>query len=409
MLDKQKLIEEFLAETSPRVLAGALDFDPTLVAGVMRGEHNDPFAREALKRLDVGKRARSNKDALRQTHDVLKRGTSGDYVSRLTKALPDFADYKDWYAESSGGIDKHFKTPVTHYGKLMTGLIAATSPQSNTGLNLKQALQAADDIIMGNPLSGMSSKVGNIVRTLTDTGLSGQKVHSFHHNLSGNPEFTTVDSHELAGQLNDFKAVVSPEDYKNTVTANRKLKDKTGWTPMETQAAVWAFDIARTGGNHPSFHTPGSPFHSYSELAGGHLPSTVGGKPVQAAPTHSYGEYLDKGDNPSIIKSFTDRWDAKIASDPDEHARVKDTHYTAKNFIRGVDMSKSDLKNPNLVATLVGRDQLLPDQTITNPYGDLIKQTAREFNPELHRAIKAQREDVEYNSLINSITEALLA
>jgi hypothetical protein len=406
-----EVVDILLAETSPIILAGAHDFDPSMIGAYPRRVKGEPLAdltaNKLAMRLKVGKRTKTDKEAMSQLHGVLQRGTTGDYVERLRKTIPSFSGYKDWYEHSRDAVDRHFKTPVTHYGKFVSGLLAATSPQLNTGQNLRRALQAADNIIMGNKLSGMDSHLGNVIRSSTGSNLSGQKVFSFDKNLSGDEDYTTVDSHEVAGQLNRFVGAVTPDWYKPAVMANRDLADRTGWTNAQTQAAVWAFDIARTGGNHPSFHRKDSPFHHYSELAGGHLPVITGNEP----PEHSYAEYLDHPDNAPIIKQFTDRWDAKIQSDPTEHARVNGGEYTPSAIIRGTELSKSDLKDPGLIKTLIGpKSQVLPDQLITNPYGDKITQTANRFAPELHKAIKAQRltQSVEYTNLVNSLVEDIL-
>ncbi|MEI7590849.1 MAG: hypothetical protein WCJ49_06010, partial [Deltaproteobacteria bacterium] len=235
-------------------------------------------------------------------------------------------------------------------------------------------------------------------------------------------EYTTADSHHYSSTTNEFLPnddAVNASRYLRTTGINRHIAKELNWTPRETQAALWAFDIARSGGNHPAFHKPRSPFKEYSKRGRnkGHLDVTD-----VEPPTHSYAQFLDNPINVPIIKQFTDRWDAKISSNPEELKRVGNGHYMPgpEHFISGHDIRYSDLDNPNLRMILAAPSgTLLPDQTITNPYGEEIKRTANAFDPALHAAVKkheirrkylpkTEESTMEYNKLVNTLVEDIL-
>ena len=418
------IVNQLLLETPPAMLRAALEVRPDLLRGWERAKtlpRDDFTAYNLGKQIYVEPRAKVDKDSVKAIQARIKdQGQDHDqYIKKIIRILPEFEKYKNWYTESRDAIDRHFKTPVTHYGHFVSGLIAATSPRTSTGLNFIKALRNADDIIMGHKMSHMpGSDIDNSIRAATGTNLSGQKIFSFDNNIRlDDPEYTTADSHHYSSTTNEFLPnddAVNASRYLRTTGINRHIAKELNWTPRETQAALWAFDIARSGGNHPAFHKPRSPFKEYSKRGRnkGHLDVTD-----VEPPTHSYAQFLDNPINVPIIKQFTDRWDAKISSNPEELKRVGNGHYMPgpEHFISGHDIRYSDLDNPNLRMILAAPSgTLLPDQTITNPYGEEIKRTANAFDPALHAAVKkheirrkylpkTEESTMEYNKLVLSL------
>lgn len=400
-----------LAETSDTLALAAKHARPDLYAAypVVGATKGDKEVGQALKGMNMDSTPNTDKDLMSRITKGERKGRGNkDYLSRYKEALHVFEPYKDWYtSEGHEAINKHFKTGVTHYGHFMAGLLAAQSPKTRTGENLKNALEAADSFIMGRPLTNRSttlSPLENSVRAAHGhTNLSGLKVHSFDNNLKGDLDFTTVDSHFIAALHNQFEDGVTPANYKKAVGTNRWMSQDMGWHPAEAQAAGWAFNKARVGGNDPWFHKPGTAFHHYSELAGGHLPVTD-----KRMPTTSFGSFLEK--NQPTIEWFTDRWDKKIGSNPSELKRVGGKHYTHDAFLRADEMSDSDITHPSqssrFVHTLLGGG-LLPGQNIASPEGDSLRRNPSGKNfPEIQKEMK--RIQTEGIKIANSIRMAYL-
>lgn len=137
---------------------------------------------------------------------------------------------------------------------------AATSPQQDPNLNLRDALDVykawLDDgrptdekslTKLSNRILKLEAHIPNTARAFTDRPLSGPKVSSFLKNLTGNTENVTNDMWGAVTNGVSPDALAKPGAYIALSENYRRAAQLLGWTPEQAQAASWGF--VRTLGN----------------------------------------------------------------------------------------------------------------------------------------------------------------
>ena len=154
-----------------------------------------------------------------------------------------YEEHKLWYEKFSAFLDSVLG--ANHeYKPLIMDFIAATSPGTNIGPNVRQAVDKLRQFMEEGTVTyhGLGhwpkSKLPNLGRAIRAEELQGPKVSPFSEALKGDPRSAAIDRHVAMVLFNTRK----PTDAQIRVgqQAARDIAERLGWTPREVQAAWWA-------------------------------------------------------------------------------------------------------------------------------------------------------------------------
>ena len=163
----------------------------------------------------------------------------------LEEATRKFESWKDWYQQEKAAIDSMFGKD----SPLFLKILAATSANTTVAGNVSLALKAYGQMIRGEPFTGYLGQVIENLERVRDHDLhpEGLKIHPFSRALEGDASAIAVDRHILRAIFGDRDVKPTAENVRKAQDVIRNIAAKHGWTPRETQAALWAWNIAREG------------------------------------------------------------------------------------------------------------------------------------------------------------------
>jgi hypothetical protein len=206
--------------------------------------------------------------AARKTDVGPRRLEPEDYARPRPKDFPKSGDLKKlaiagekgrvWYKVFSKWIDENV---LPEHRNDFMAMVSSTSPQANPFQNFDRARVLYAQFLEGRPLG---ERLFHTAKTLmesfqeatealargdegftTQFDLMGPKTWSFARNMDGDEYQVTADrimSQIFYGVDQELKAV----DYAQVTNAVREVAADLGWTPAETQAALWvAFRVNR--------------------------------------------------------------------------------------------------------------------------------------------------------------------
>jgi hypothetical protein len=165
-------------------------------------------------------------------------------VDELEQMAKDFKQYRLWYEEFDKFLDSILGAN-SEYKPLITDFVAATSPGTEIGPNMRQAVDKLRQFLEEGTVTyhGLGhwpgAKLPNLRRAMEGIeSLHGPKVNPFSEALKGNPNAAAVDRHVAMILFNTRK----PTDAQIKVgqKAAIDIAQRLGWTPRQVQAAWWA-------------------------------------------------------------------------------------------------------------------------------------------------------------------------
>lgn len=205
---------------------------------------------------------------------VLPRDPKAPRVRRsMSQLLSDAVagqDYRQWYEVHRPIMESIFGDDM----QLFNDIVAITSQQASVDENIDRALRAYQAIKAGDSLEGQGLLVGvvnNLERlvgkrgpaergqsprlrtgkppspdaTGGETYFAGKKIPDFVEAMRGSHEAVVMDRH-----MAQLLFGVSQPTMRQVIEGQRvvtKVANDLGWTPRETQAALWAFNQVRKG------------------------------------------------------------------------------------------------------------------------------------------------------------------
>lgn len=162
----------------------------------------------------------------------LRRG-----IDTLVEDAKSAADGRNWY-------DRHVDILVDLFGddaEMMRALLAITSQGVNVATNVMLAMRAYEQIKLDLPFEGVGLARRNLERYRAGEPVGGLKIGAFSKALAGDQDAIAVDRH-IARYLFGVTEP-SPAQYRKAEQTIRTVARKLGWTPRETQAALWTKSI----------------------------------------------------------------------------------------------------------------------------------------------------------------------
>jgi len=205
---------------------------------------------------------------------VLPRDPKAPRVRRsMSQLLSDAVagkDYRQWYEVHRPIMENIFGDDM----QLFNDIVAITSQQASVDENIDRALRAYQTIKNGDSLEGQGLLVGvvnNLQRLVGERGpaprsasprqvagkppspdavggetfFAGKKIPDFVEAMRGSHEAVVMDRH-----MAQLLFGVSQPTMRQVIEGQRvvtKVANEMGWTPRETQAALWAFNQVRKG------------------------------------------------------------------------------------------------------------------------------------------------------------------
>ena len=218
---------------------------------VIRQRIADPKTTEAKKyELQVALEAKHSDKATANSDDFAQLYPKADPeaplqvedINALIEGAKAHSDVKDWYNEFHGVLTELLDGD----SEMFKSLLAATSPNATVMANVSLATKAYWQIKKGLPIEGYLPAVKRNVESISrGEALSGKKITAFEANQKGDPDAVTVDMH----MTRLFFGCSTPSEKQRTFIANKckEVAVKLGWTAAQVQAALWAFQLARTG------------------------------------------------------------------------------------------------------------------------------------------------------------------
>jgi hypothetical protein len=163
------------------------------------------------------------------------------------------ADMKNWYSAHTASM----KSLLGEHAATFSLALAATSPRNKVGGNVTQAIRALHHIKHGLPFTGGLSfhrKNLEILRSGVQSGstpraiaarLGGSKVGPYAQAVMGRHDATPIDMH--VSTLLWGKPDPSEREHREGAAHVRRIAGLVGWTPRQTQAAMWAANQRRNG------------------------------------------------------------------------------------------------------------------------------------------------------------------
>lgn len=164
-------------------------------------------------------------------------------IEQLVENTENLSSWKDWYDRHHKPIEDLFQDDAP----LFRQLLAATSQHSNVKSNVTLALKAYRQIKSGEPFTGyLRGVVLNLERIRNDEQITGPKIGEFGKGMTGGDiNAMAVDMH-VAEVLFGTKAP-TPKQVERAKFIIRTIAGKLGWTPIEAQSALWAYNQIRQG------------------------------------------------------------------------------------------------------------------------------------------------------------------
>lgn len=165
------------------------------------------------------------------------------YLSRLAR---EGADHRHWYRDSLQDI-------MTVCYRKNWGLcrfidvLALTSPRLSVRRNVRVTIHYMST---GELLDGIIRSTGAAVTHYEETGvIRGVKTKPFAEALKGDPDAVVLDTWMARALGVDQKRFEAKRVRHSAARRVRYVSHLMGWTPAETQAAVWAATVKRAGRN----------------------------------------------------------------------------------------------------------------------------------------------------------------
>jgi hypothetical protein len=162
-------------------------------------------------------------------------------VEKMIEDAKTAADYKDWYETNRAAVEAIFGQDAPVFLRLL----AATSQRQRVQQNAVNALIAYRMLIFDHPFDGFMERVReNLERIREGYHPRGIKIGPFSLALAGDPDAVAIDVHMNRYIYGWDKA---PSDW--SPEAVRRVKQAAlglGWTPAQTQAAIWSFQLIST-------------------------------------------------------------------------------------------------------------------------------------------------------------------
>lgn len=157
---------------------------------------------------------------------------------------------RTWYAHANEQIQSHADTIGVNAG-IVADILSITSPRVAVSRNIKLANHF---LKYGFPHATTLPGTIAALKHYADTGeIRGPKTSAFAHALRGNSNAVVLDVWMADACKCDQKAFATIGGYqkaaKRVVSASRRL----GWTPAETQAAIWCATVEKAGRKAPAF------------------------------------------------------------------------------------------------------------------------------------------------------------
>lgn len=223
--------------------------------------HRQPgFTPEKSVIDQLRKRRRFSTSVLVDAAGKIDDGYKWDKKTKQWVPTDEKVDWKNWYSSNDEILSSIF-------GKdrdLFKSLLAVTSPRVSVKKNVNEALRVYKALLKNEPIP---EDLFHVHKTLLDKlfkgeGIAAPKVGPFERNLFGDREAVTIDTHMLQLLSGSFdketKEWVAPENINNTYyyfadSLVRRISKQLGWTPDQTQAALWIFNIELRGENPASY------------------------------------------------------------------------------------------------------------------------------------------------------------
>lgn len=163
------------------------------------------------------------------------------------------ADMKNWYSAHTASM----KALLGEHAATFSLALAATSPRNKVGGNVTQAIKALHHIKHGLPFTGglaFHRKNLEILREGVKSGatpraiaarLGGSKVGPYAQAVMGRHDATPIDMH--VSTLLWGKPDPTEREHREGAAHVRRIAGLVGWTPRQTQAAMWAANQRRNG------------------------------------------------------------------------------------------------------------------------------------------------------------------
>lgn len=137
-----------------------------------------------------------------------------------------------WYVDSKASIDEYSKRHGYDAGTVCD-VLAIFSPRVTVGFSV----ELADEYIKtGKAPRAMKARVRAADRYRLSGTFGGPKVNAFAQALRGDPSAVVVDAwmYRAARETRN-----TPKSYREVAHTVRQCAAGLGWTPRETQAAIW--------------------------------------------------------------------------------------------------------------------------------------------------------------------------
>jgi GGDEF domain-containing protein len=162
-------------------------------------------------------------------------------IRRMVADAKKTSSWKDWYTRHKSVIDELFGEDAPVFRRIL----AATSQAASVGANVGLAVKAYEQYMRGDPFVGYLPAVrANLDRIRAQERLEGPKITAYEtagSHKSGASQGAPVDRHVAR-----YIFGVDTPSAGQTAMAQRMMAtaaERLGWTPRQTQAALWAFKI----------------------------------------------------------------------------------------------------------------------------------------------------------------------
>jgi len=144
-------------------------------------------------------------------------------------------DGRNWYAaarEDIRVIAERFDETPSH----VASVLAVTSPRISVRVNARMTLRYLNN----GDRTGMTRSVRASLEHYEDHGeIRGPKTEAFAANLSGDESRVVLDIWMCRALGIEQAALVRPAVYAAAAERVRRVAVRLGWTPAQTQAAIW--------------------------------------------------------------------------------------------------------------------------------------------------------------------------
>lgn len=164
-------------------------------------------------------------------------------IEQLIQGSLESESWKDWYDRHHEPIEDLFRED----SDLFRQLLAATSQHATVKANVTQALKAYRQFKLGEPFTGyLPGVINNLERIRRNEAVAGPKIGEYGKGMTGrDPNAMAVDMH-VAEVLFGTKAPTRKQ-VERAKFIIRTLATKLGWTYIEEQSVLWAYNQLRQG------------------------------------------------------------------------------------------------------------------------------------------------------------------